>query len=189
MIGRLQLHRLAWLADDRHRACPVDHLYPAIRQRTRDLGREPTSAEGTKPRSAGAAILGLQARDAGKHPHDLPDDGERVRHLLCELRAVRDPSAARPASDSGPGRATDRARCSIAQNRSAIQVSHNENKALNVKRITVAMEPLAYSDPGNADCLGHLISKEASRTCARGGKAGIGGLGGQCIQLIFEAGN
>jgi hypothetical protein len=51
----LQLYRLAGPADDRHRACPVDHLYPAIRQRTRDLGREPTSAEGTKPRSAGAA--------------------------------------------------------------------------------------------------------------------------------------
>src|SRR6202049_4596769 len=90
----LQLHRLAWLADDRHRACPADHLYPAIRQRTRDLAREPTPAEAAKPRSAGAAILDLQAGDAGKYAHYLPDDGKRVRHLLCESRAVRDPSAA-----------------------------------------------------------------------------------------------
>src|SRR5439155_24000031 len=49
----LQLHRLAWPADDRHRACPADHLYPVIRQRTGDLGREPTSTKGAKPRSAG----------------------------------------------------------------------------------------------------------------------------------------
>src|SRR5580704_10180893 len=105
----LQLHRLAWPADDRHRACPADHLYPIIRQRTGDLGREPTSTEGAKPRSAGTALLDLQARDAGKHAHYLPDDGKRVRHLLCKLRAIRDPSAARPASQSGPGGAADRA--------------------------------------------------------------------------------
>src|SRR6202035_1787372 len=105
----LQLYRLAGPADDRHRACPVDYLYPAIRQRNRDLGREPTPAEGPKPRSTGAIILDLQARDARKHAHYLPDDEERVRHLLCELRAVRDPSAARPASQSSPGRTADRA--------------------------------------------------------------------------------
>src|SRR5438270_8734291 len=88
---------------------PADHLYPAIRQRTGDLGREPTSAEGAKPPSAGTTILDLQARDAGKHAHYLPNDGERVRHLLCELRPIRDPSAARPPSQSGPGRVADRA--------------------------------------------------------------------------------
>src|SRR5207248_5876843 len=52
----LQLYRLAWPADDRHRACPANHLYPAVRQRTRDLGREPTPAEGATPRSAGTAL-------------------------------------------------------------------------------------------------------------------------------------
>jgi hypothetical protein len=67
----LQLHRLAWPADDRHRACPADHLYPAIRQRTGDLGREPTSAEGAKPPSAGTTILDLQARD-GWETRSLP---------------------------------------------------------------------------------------------------------------------
>jgi hypothetical protein len=53
---------------------------------------EPTSAKVAKPRSAGAPILDLPARDAGKYAHDLSDDGERVRRLSCELRAVRDPS-------------------------------------------------------------------------------------------------
>ena len=46
---------------------------------------------------------------AGKHADYLPDDGERVRHLLCELRAVRDPSAARSEAQPGAGRAADRA--------------------------------------------------------------------------------
>src|SRR5439155_14380796 len=79
------------------------------RQRTRDLGREPAPADAAGPRGADAAVLDLQAGHAWKHADDLPDDGERVCYLLCELRTVRDPSATRSEAEPGIGRAADRA--------------------------------------------------------------------------------
>ena len=54
----------------------ADHLYPILRQRTRDLGREPAPAEAARPPNAHAALLDLQAGDAGQHVDDLPDDGQ-----------------------------------------------------------------------------------------------------------------
>src|SRR6266851_1764782 len=105
----LQLYRLARPLDDRDIARPPDHLDSALRQGAPDLGREPAPADIAGPRGAHPAVLDFQARHAGKHADDLPDDGERLRHLLCELRAVRDPSAARPQAEPGLGRAADRA--------------------------------------------------------------------------------
>src|SRR5215472_6130220 len=106
----LQLSRLARPADDRHPARPPDHLHPHLRQRAGGLGREPTPTDSAAPRNAHAAVLDFQARPAGKHTDDLPDDGQRLRHLLCELCAVRDPSAARSSSEPGFRGAADRAR-------------------------------------------------------------------------------
>ena len=81
----LQLYRLARPADDRHPAGPADHLDPAIRQGARGLGREPAPAEVAGPRSAGAAVLDLQARNAGQYADHLPDDGERVSSSIMRI--------------------------------------------------------------------------------------------------------
>src|SRR5438477_6505799 len=105
----LQLHRLARSADDRHLARPPDHLDSDIRKRARDLGREPATADVARPRGADATVLDFQDRYAWQHADDLPDDGERVRHLLCELCAVCDAFAARSQAEPGIGRAADRA--------------------------------------------------------------------------------
>src|SRR6516162_9947089 len=72
----LQRDRVAWPADDRHLAGLPGHLYPAVRQGARDLGRKSAPADIAETRSARAAVLDLQARHAGKHTDDLLHDGK-----------------------------------------------------------------------------------------------------------------
>ena len=106
----LRLMGLARHADARHRPGAGGSLGPQVRQGTRGLEGEPrrSSAAGAGiPRSAAAD---LPPADASQHAHRVPVDGERFRHLLHGVRAVRDASAKGPAFRSGHGGAADRAR-------------------------------------------------------------------------------
>src|SRR6516165_1009713 len=106
----LQLYWLAWHAVDRCSPGALGLLHPQIRQGAARLAGEPTVATPAEAGSPCAAHQHLQAWPPPQHADGLLVDGEQLRRLLLDLRALRDASSEGSEPQPGLGRDTARAR-------------------------------------------------------------------------------
>src|SRR6516165_12220818 len=106
----LQLYWLARHAVDRCSSGALGLLHTQVRQGAADLAGEPTDATPAEAGSPRAARQHLQAWPPLQHAHGLLVDGEQLRRLLLDLRALRHASAKGSEPQPGLGRDTARVR-------------------------------------------------------------------------------
>ena len=104
LLDALRPVRLARHAVDRNFAGIGDCLCPLLRQGTGGLGREQPPAEARKPGGQSAPRRDLPPRHHRQRAQRVLVPVRRLRHLLFDQRAVRDPSSKR----SGPVDRVDR---------------------------------------------------------------------------------